>query len=407
MAEKLLKMVLGDVEVTKDLNLLLVIGGLYAIAVALSNTFVNIYFWKQSGEITTIAYYQLASVISQPLAFLAGGYIAKKADRIVALRIGVFVLTFFYIAVLLFGSAAHSYIIILGILLGLGFGFYWLGYNVLTFEITEPETRDFFNGFSGLLTSFAGMIGPLSAGLFITWFPETTGYQFIFFVSFALFMLAVFLTFKMKHRPARGPLNMAYSLSEIKFNVNWRNILFAHFSQGIREGIFVFIIVLWVYLSTNSELALGTYGFITSAVSFAGYYVVSRFLKITYRKKAILYGGVALTLAVFLIVFELKFKWLMLYGVIISIAYPLLLVPYISMTFDVLGKARRAASRRIEYLIIREWFLNAGRITSIVLLLLSLSIFEEKIIIPVMMSVCGAGHLFISFFIRRISFEKE
>ncbi|MFB4164748.1 MFS transporter [Alteribacillus sp. JSM 102045] len=402
MSNSIAKILLGNVRITKNLLLLLVIGGLYAISISLSNTFVNIYLWKQSGEVSDIALYQLASVTTQPVAFLLAGYISKRADRIIALRLGVFILTGFYLTVLFAGESAETILLLLGALLGMGFGFYWLGYNVLTFEITEPDTRDFFNGFAGLLTSFAGMIGPLSAGAVITWLPDTQGYQIIFFISFFLFIMAVLLSLKMKHRHAEGPLQIQKAANEIKRNAAWRKILFSHFIQGLREGIFVFIIVLWVFMATNSELALGSYGFVTSAVSFAGYFIVSRFLKPSRRKKAILIGGALLFGAVFLIVFNPIYPLLMTYGVIISAAYPLLLVPYVSLTYDVLGKASDAAALRIEYLITKEWFINGGRVMSIVVLLAGISLFEEKQIIPVLLVIFGSGHFLMYFVIKGI-----
>lgn len=52
-----------------------------------------------------------------------------------------------------------DHLFFLGGLLGVGYGFYWLAFNVLTFEITEPNTRDLFNGLLGAMTSVAGMIG--------------------------------------------------------------------------------------------------------------------------------------------------------------------------------------------------------------------------------------------------------
>ena len=70
--------------------------------------------------------------------------------------------------VLITGTNANRFLILLGAILGIGYGFYWLAFNVLTFEITEPETRDFFNGFLGVLNSVGGMIGPLLAGVIIS-----------------------------------------------------------------------------------------------------------------------------------------------------------------------------------------------------------------------------------------------
>ncbi|MEH7245597.1 MFS transporter [Neobacillus niacini] len=393
---------LGEVQLTKDLSLLLIIGGLYSLSVALSNTFVNIYLWKQTGEYSDLALYNLSIVILQPLTFILAGRWAKKVDRVKVLRIGVSFLAVFYLMVLITGKNASTYLLLLGSLLGIGYGFYWLAYNVLTFEITEPETRDFFNGFLGILGSIGGMIGPIAAGFIITRFEKFTGYSIVFGISLALFALAVFLSFSLKPRPANGKYCFKRILDERKQNENWRLITNAHFFQGLREGTFLFIISVFVYLSTGSELALGTFGLINSGISFIAYFAASRLIKKNKRKKAILLGGIILYLAVLLIVWDVNYIKLLIYAAMIAVAYPILLVPYMSTTYDIIGTAWKAAEMRIEYIVVREIYINMGRIVSILSFLAAVTWFDEKQSIPILLLFLGAGHSFIYFFIRRV-----
>lgn len=400
--KKWVKTMVGDIEPNRDLNLLLIIGGLYALSIALSNTFVNVYLWKQSGEFLHLALYNLSVVVMQPLTFILAGRWAKKIDRVVVLRLGVTFLSIFYFTVLFLGENAGKYLILLGGLLGIGYGFYWLSFNVLTFEITEPDTRDFFNGFLGILTSFAGMIGPISAGFIITHMEKLTGYRVIFAISLGLFLTAVVLSFFLKRRSAKGKYHLKDVFKVRKDNMNWKRITRAHFFQGLREGSFIFVIVVWVYVSTGSELAIGTYGLVASAVSFVGYYVVGRFIKPHFRKKAILIAGLILYAAIFIIIFQLDFTRLLIYGITISIAYPLLLVPYISLTYDVIGRAWKAAEMRIEYIVIRELFLNSGRITSILILVSFILFLNEEKGIPLALTFLGLGHSLIYWCIRKI-----
>ncbi|MFZ7945411.1 MFS transporter [Neobacillus sp. 19] len=394
--------ILGDVELTKDLSLLLIIGGLYSLSVALSNTFVNIYLWKQTGKYSDLALYNLSIVVLQPLTFILAGRWAKKIDRVIVLRIGVIFLALFYLAVLITGTNAATYLLLLGGLLGVGYGFYWLAYNVLTFEITEPETRDFFNGFLGTLTSAGGMIGPIAAGIIITRFEKFTGYTIIFGISLALFALAVFMSFSLKPRPAAGRYCFKRILEERKVNENWRLVTNAHFFQGLREGTFLFIISVFVYISTGSEMALGTFGLINSGISFIAYYLASRMIKKNYRKKAILIGGIILYAAVLLIVWDINFVKLLIYAAMIAVAYPLLLVPYMSTTYDVIGSGWKAAEMRIEYIVVREIFLNIGRIVSILAFLAAVTWFNETSSIPILLLFLGAGHSIIYLFIKRV-----
>jgi len=394
--------ILGDVKLTKDLSLLLIIGGLYSLSIALSNTFVNIYLWKQTGKYSDIAFYNLSIVVLQLLTFILAGRWAKKIDRVIVLRIGVIFLALFYVMVLVFGTNASTYLLLLGSFLGVGYGFYWLAYNVLTFEITEPDTRDFFNGFLGILSSAGGMIGPIAAGIIITRFEKYTGYTIVFGLSLALFALAVFMSFSLKPRPSSGSYCFMQILNERKQNENWRLITNANFFQGLREGTFAFVISVFVYLSTGSELSLGTFGLLNSGVSFVAYYFASRLIKQKNRKKAILIGGIILYAAVLIIVWDVNFVKLLIYGGMIAIAYPLLLVPYMSTTYDVIGTGWKAAEMRIEYIVVREIYLNLGRIVSILSFLAAITWFKAENSIPILLLILGAGHTCIYFFLKRV-----
>ncbi len=399
--------IIGDVEINKDLVLLLCIGGLYSLSIGLSNTFVNVYLWKQSGEFLDIGIYNLFIVVLQPLTFILAGRWAKKVDRVIVLRLGVSSLAVFFVTVLFIGESASQYLVLLGSLLGIGYGFYWLAFNVLTFEITEPETRDFFNGFLGLLTSFSGMIGPILAGFIISSMEEFTGYRIIFTVSLLLFAGAVVLSMFLKRRPSSGTFQFVRIIKERRNNYNWRMITNAHFFQGLREGTFIFVISVFVFITTNSELALGKFGLVNSVVAFIGYYTTTRLIKEKHRKKSILVGGLLLYAAILLIVFDITYIKLITYAVVIAMAYPLLLVPYMSLTYDVIGQSWNAAKMRIEYIVVRELFLNGGRIVSVLCFLIAVAFFDEEKSIPILLCFLGGGHAFIYLFIRHIEINKQ
>jgi len=402
---KLGQFFMGNTKVSKDLKLLLIIGGLYSLSVALSNTFVNVYLWKQKSDYMTIALYNLFIVVAQPVVFIIAGRWAKQVDRIIVLRLGVFSLSIFYLVVLLLGKLAAQYVILLGILLGIGFGFYWLAFNVLTFEITEPETRDIFNGFFGLLGSLAGMIGPFLAGWLITKLKGTTGYTLIFGISLGLFILAVVLSFFLKRRSAEGKFELIHVIRWRELSDNWKRILLANFSQGTREGSFGFLIFIWIYVASGSEMALGTFSLMTSAISFVVYYLAGRFISQKRRKKAILIGAILLSLSVWIIAFHLTYPKLLFYGVIISIAFPITMVPFISMTYDVIGKAKHAAEWRIEYVVGRELFLNLGRIISILIFMGLITFFDEKKSLPYFIILLGNAQILIYYFIRKVQLK--
>ncbi|MFP3488842.1 MFS transporter, partial [Staphylococcus sp. SIMBA_130] len=66
------------------------------------------------------------------------------------------------------------------------------------------------------------------------------------------------------------------------------------------------------------------------------------------------------------------------------------------------GKAWNAAEMRIEYIVVREVYLNLGRIVSILLFLLTVSLFNDEKSIPILLLIVGAGHTFIYLFVRKL-----
>lgn len=402
-----LKFLIGDVKVNKDLILLLSVGGLFSLATALSNTFVNVYLWKQSNDYLPIASYQFSIAFFQALTFIIAGRLAKQIDRVVILRIGMSFLAIFYIAVLLFETDTLLSTILIGAILGIGNGCYYLSFNLLTFEVTEPETRQFFNGFMGLLTSFSGILGPFIAGAIISSMIGNKGYTYVFVAAVILFIFAVILSCFLVRRELDTEFNLKRVILERKLNNNWRRVTHANFFQGIREGIFLFVISIYIYLATGSEFAVGKYGLITSLISFITYYVVTRMIKEEYRLKAIFIGGFLLFVAVFTIVFKVTFSLLIIYGVIISLAYPIILVPYLSLTYDIIGKSYKAREYRVEYIVIREVYLNSGRMFSIAAFIIFTAFFPAKQVIPILISIFGMGHFLVYFVMRKLEPETS
>ncbi len=162
------------------------------------------------------------------------------------------------------------------------------------------------------------------------------------------------------------------------------------------------MITIWVFLVTGSELSLGMFNLLLSGLSLVFYFVATKIIKPARRKKAILIGGAMLYFSIYIILFNTTYMQLLIYAVIIGIAYPVINVPYVSLTYDVIGKARKAKELRVEYIVVRELFLNIGRVVSIGIFLLAVVLFPAEQAIPVLLVTFGAGHLFIYLFVQNI-----
>ncbi|SER21362.1 MFS transporter [Piscibacillus halophilus] len=386
----------------KNLGLLLIIGWLYTLGIYLSNIFVNIFLWKQTEDLLLLALYNLSIYLAQTLIFVLLGKWAKRIDRVIILRAGIFVISVFFISVLLLSTKASDLYYVLGILIGTGYGLFWLAYNILMFEVTEPYTRDFFNGMFGALQSLSGIIGPVSAGWIITVLTGYKGYLTIFFISFVLFILAIICSIFLQRRSVEGDYNIKEVIKEGKRNRQWFWMLSAHMFQGIREGVFLFLIGLWVYVGTQSELIVGVYNMIYAIASFIMYQVVARIVRPDNRKILILVGSIFLFLSVFWLLISDQPLDFYIYAGVLGVFLPLFFAPFTSISYDVIGQARNARDYRVEYIIFRDIVLNSGRALSLILFIIGLNYVSSDDWMKYSVIIFGVGYFISGLIIFKI-----
>src|SRR5690554_6135232 len=127
-------------------SLLLIVHGLFAIANALSGTFVNVYLWKVSNDFALIGWFALSNQVANVITFWLAGKWVKEHNKMNSLRLGVALSAGFYLLVLFLQKEAVDYVLVLGSVQGMAAGFFWLAFNVVYFEVTGPGNRDKFNG---------------------------------------------------------------------------------------------------------------------------------------------------------------------------------------------------------------------------------------------------------------------
>ncbi|GED70354.1 hypothetical protein BRE01_40560 [Brevibacillus reuszeri] len=361
-------------QLDKQSRLLLLVNVLFITAGALSGTFVNVYLWKVKSQFAPIAWFTFTTHLVGALTFWLAGWYAKQGNKMNILRAGMAISALFYLVVLWIGPQAAAYAPLLGFIQGMAVGLFWLAFNVVYFEITGPDNRDRFNGWAGLLASGGGMLAPWISGLLITRLPGNSGYSLIFGLSLALFIVGVIISFFLKKRQSEGNYSWTFALRCLRENPEWRFAAGALAGQGLREGLFGFIIGLMVYIATKSEMTLGNYWLITSAVGIVSYYFTAKWLTVRYRKWGMLIGAVIMSGVVTLFFWQVSYTSLLIFGIAVGIAYPLFSVPMLSTIFDLIGTNEESARNRVEYVVLREFALDAGRLVGIIIFLIVTSI---------------------------------
>lgn len=346
-------------------KLALGVNALFLFGINLSNTYVSIFLWKASNSLATVAWYHVYQYIGLFLGTLLAGRFAEANDRTTCLRTGVVLHALFFAAVLFFGADAGLHAPRLGLLLGVGAGFYWLGSNVLSFDLTDEDNVDYFHGLFSVYSSLAVTIAPFLAGWLILQFPELLGYRYLFASSLALFVATILLSLFLYTRSSDGEFTLRPVIIPDYTGSDWPWIFVIQFLNGFRNGVFVFLIGILVYRATGSEFGIGVYSLLTGTVTFVASYVVGRYVLREYRKHSIVWGQVASVAATLALVISPNVIGIAVFGFLEALAFPIYGIPFGALCFDLIDEDPKAAARRVEYMVAREIPLNAGRLAGL------------------------------------------
>ncbi|MBT2284749.1 MFS transporter [Paenibacillus polymyxa] len=352
--------------------LLLGVNGLFALAGALSGTFLNVFLWKSRPDYAMLGWFTLSQQLAIGLTFWLAGKWVKEHNKMSALRLGTALSGIFYMIVLWAGSKAVDWIWPMGILLGCSLGLFWIAFNVVYFEITDRENRDLFNGWVGLLGSMTGIIGPWFSGLIITRMTDNTGYRLIFTVSLVIYVIAVVFSFFLKKRKVSGTYRWSEPWIQLsKRDSPWRTLGCGLFAQGAREGVFAFLIALLVYLATAQEYKLGQFSLITSAVALVSYWAAGKWYKPQYRSKGMFIGALILLIVLLPLLWKVTYGTLLIMGIGSAVAMPLYVLPMISAGFDMMGTSGENVEKRVELVVLRELCLMLGRLCGLAIFIVT------------------------------------
>ncbi|MDN4604249.1 MFS transporter [Paenibacillus sp. F6_3S_P_1C] len=388
--------------------LLLGVNGLFVLAGALSGTFLNVYLWKSRPDYAMLGWFTISQQIALGLTFWLAGKWVKEHNKMYALRLGTALSGVFYMLVLWAGPKAVDWIWPLGILLGCALGLFWITFNVVYFEVTDRENRDLFNGWVGLLGSMTGIIGPWFSGLIISRMADNTGYRLIFTVSLVIYVIAVVFSFFLKKREVSGTYRWSEPWRQLSAKDSpWRPLGMGLFAQGVREGVFAFLIALLVYIATKQEYKLGQFSLITSAVALVSYWAAGKWFKPQYRSRGMLAGAILLFIVLLPLLWKVSYGTLLIMGIGSALSMPLYILPMISAGFDLMGTSGENVEKRVELVVLRELCLMVGRLFGLAVFILTVMNGPSLQTLTWLIVVLGAFPLIGWIFMRKMLVQPD
>ncbi|TME47104.1 MAG: MFS transporter [Chloroflexi bacterium] len=214
---------------------MVVIHGAYNGSNLLAGTFLSIFLWRASHDLTPIAVYSGLSALMIPLAFLANGLLWRRLGAGGLIRLGLGGNGLAYLLVLVLGNQAPHWVIVLGLLRGIAEGFYWSGFHLVTYDSTSDQDRDRYFGVQATANAFlTAMLPPLAGTIIVAGSRLQTpygGYELVFGLAAVMLIAAMALAGRLPSA-ARPRLSIERVIRLVKRNPDWQWVTRARLADG-------------------------------------------------------------------------------------------------------------------------------------------------------------------------------
>jgi len=389
---------------SKETKIYLIIQTLFSLSTSLSSVFVNVYMWRLTSNMTVIGMYNIVAFAVVPIAFILAGFIGRKKSIITCTRLGILGYLLFYAMIILMQGSVKNHLILLGVLYGIGVGFYNFGNNTLIYNYTENDNRGYYLGISTALSSIMTTIAPVISGVIIISRSELNGYYIVFFISFFLFIISIILSSFLRPHSITGK----YEFKKILFNKQdkpWNKILICSYILGLKDGAFSYVVNILIFLVFKSELGMGNFTTITSVLGIVSAFMVGKYCKKAIQNKVFFIGSVMCFLGTVVLVLFTNYFGVILNGVLTSVFTCFWSIPFTTIMYDIAGKSSEKSNNIADYMIVREIPTALGRISGIALyIVVSINFMDKtaiKLILPLLSFMVVLNYIY---FNRR---EKE
>jgi YQGE family putative transporter len=351
---------------SREAILTIVLHSFFQFGGSMSFVFVNIYLWRLSHQLSTIAIYNLVCYLIVPIGFIIGGRIAKRWDRLVTYRLGIGFYALFYLSIVLAGDYVSAYYFLFAIAIGLAMGFYWSGVLVLMYDVTTDSNRLRFFSLSTVFFTLSGIIGTAVSGNIITSFSNTTGYLIVFGIALIVFLVTAIGSFQISVKQSRKKrFFLKYAFLLARKNKTWARAVLGFFIIGLLEGMIFFLPSILLYQSFTREDFVGYLVIFFSIISVVASYMLSKIGSNRSTYNIMLSSGMGIVLAASVLLTGYSGWAVVIFMMIQSFFNPWLLNSMTVYYFSLTDRLPLKGQFRIESVIVYESMMNMGRVVSI------------------------------------------
>lgn len=379
-------------------SFLVLVHGAYNASNLLAGTFLSIFLWRASHDLTPIAVYSGLSALMIPTMFVANGLVLRRMGAGASIRLGLFGNGLSYLLILLLGNGAPHWVVLLGLFRGVSEGFYWSGFHLVTYDTTSDRDRDRYFGAQATTSLLLTATLPPMAGAIIVMGTHVggtdLGYQLVFALSSVVLMAAMVLAGQLPSS-VRQRLALHRVATLARRNPDWRWVTWARLADGFTGSLMGLVLTILMFLVLKNEQQVGNFNGLMGLLGVVISLALAAFMKPQRRIACALVGGSLLVLSTFLLPLYLSAWAIVGFGLLRAVGGPLHGNALAPVALQVIDRDPTPQAMRYDYIVHQELCLGIGRVLSIACFLLLAAPMNQMLLARIVVVVAGAAPILI------------
>ncbi len=355
---------------------------LYALALPMITTFSNTYLWRQSHDPVILVIFNIGYFSGISLGFVINSLCLRRFASQKLCALGCILQGLVPMVLVFLGAEADHYAWALGSALGLSAGFYWSNRNFITSQVSRGPGRFKYITFENIVQIIGAVLAPVLIGWFLV-IGEQTGryslqaaYQISAIIAFLLLVLSGLSITGVQEIFA--PVKLIFIRQTSK---TWNRMRLLDYFNGWASALEAVLIFIALLLFLEQENMIGSLLSLVAVLAALGMYLLGKRAK--HHDHVVILG------------------WWTLIGLVGKICYTVLystvgaivlqLVEGLTKTFRWASmsavmyeaveheQSKAAVDQRYAYLMDREFSLNLGRISALVVVLVVYQVYPSEV----------------------------
>jgi YQGE family putative transporter len=320
----------------------------------------NAFIWRSSRDFASVALYNMGTWVTLPFVFFINGILLQYLSISVLYVLGLILVALVPFIVIMLSIKGLTSLFFVGIMFGIGWGFYWSNRNLYSLRLTEDSNRNYFYSLNYTLDIFTNILVPFLIGWLIV-FGNGYAYQVLAIFLFLIYVTAGIVALPLSMHPSEHVHGVI-----TKIKGRWNIVRLAAYGFGMQSGSNYVVPSLLVLFLLGNEGVLGTISSLGALVSALAIYQIGK-VSLVHHRVPIFASGVLMIIAtaLFFTVYPVGVG-IIAYVVGTSVAANFTWSAYSPILAGVIDQYTPTKKQnRFKYFVDHEFFLNLGRISGV------------------------------------------